>query len=105
MFHTFKGRLCGISMTTLLLFGGVASAAPDMVDWATVPMRPLPQSSNRPLAQGGASYFVDAQRGNDDAKGNEQSPFKTITRGMKELKSGDTLVLRGGVYYEGVKWT
>src|SRR5262245_11692533 len=65
------------------------------------PMRPLPAASARPLTQGPA-YFVDAVKGNDRQEGTEQKPWKTVGHAVKRLKPGDTLVLRGGTYYESV---
>ena len=63
------------------------------------PLRPLPQASNRPLEKGPA-YFVDPAKGNDAFAGTEETPWKTIAQGLSSLQAGDTLVLRGGTYYE-----
>jgi hypothetical protein len=68
------------------------------------PMRPLPKAMNRPLGQGRA-YFVDQAAGDDKAAGSREAPWKTIARGLKDLRPGDTLCLRGGVYYERVRAT
>src|SRR5688572_16139487 len=65
------------------------------------PMRPLPQPTQRPRAEG-AAYFVDAARGLDTNDGSETSPWKTIVRAFDALKAGDTLYLRGGRYYENL---
>lgn len=48
----------------------------------------------------GPGYFVDAARGDDTAAGTREAPFQTIARGLEALRPGDTLYLRGGVYYE-----
>lgn len=66
------------------------------------PLRHNPPASKRPMAKGPA-YYVDAQSGSDENDGTKESPFKTINHGLKQLKAGDTLYLRGGSYYENVR--
>ena len=51
------------------------------------------------------SGFVDAAKGNDAAAGTEQAPWKTLGHSLRQLKAGETLYLRGGVYYERVSLT
>jgi hypothetical protein len=68
------------------------------------PMRPLPEVVQRPLAAG-ARHFVDARRGDDDAAGTEQAPWRTLRHACRQLSPGDTLYLRGGTYYERVPIT
>src|SRR5262245_38951157 len=53
----------------------------------------------KPLTQG-RHYFVHPVEGNDTATGSEVSPWKTIAHATEQLQPGDTLCLRGGVYYE-----
>jgi len=65
------------------------------------PMRPLPVPSKR-APSNGRSYFVHPTTGDDKADGSEKAPWRTIARAAGALKPGDTLVLRGGVYYERV---
>ena len=65
------------------------------------PQRPLPKPSQRARPEGPA-YFVDCERGDDTNAGTQQAPCKTVTHGLTKLKPGDTLVLRGGTYYECV---
>jgi hypothetical protein len=65
------------------------------------PTRPLPTASARPLGAGPA-YFADAKAGHDDADGSQARPWKTLAYAIGRLKPGDTLYLRGGVYYERV---
>jgi hypothetical protein len=65
------------------------------------PMRPLPQPSSRPL-EGGPAFYADAARGDDRNDGSKEKPWKTIAASLGKLKPGDTLCLRGGVYYERV---
>src|SRR5436309_519490 len=65
------------------------------------PSRPLPAPSDRPSARGPVLY-VDAARGKDEQDGSQSKPWRTINHALKQLKPGDTLSLRGGVYYENV---
>lgn len=65
------------------------------------PCRPMPQVSDRPLGSG-PCLFVDAAKGNDAATGDAGAPWRTISRALKGLNPGATLVLRGGTYYERV---
>lgn len=65
------------------------------------PMRPLATPSDRPAAKGPALY-VDAVRGKDEQEGSLEKPWRTINHALKQLKAGDTLYLRGGVYYDNV---
>src|SRR4051794_25856445 len=63
------------------------------------PHRALPSLPNRAMADGPALY-VDAAKGNDTGDGSKQAPSKTIAHALSLLNPGDTLYLRGGVYYE-----
>ena len=65
------------------------------------PMRPLPTASDRAMTDGPA-YFVEGSRGNDASDGSLASPWRTLAHSLKQLKPGDTLYLRGGVYHEHV---
>lgn len=84
---------------TILL--SVASLAGAGASRSHPPMRPLPVATDRPMADGPA-YFVDVRRGDDANPGTKQEPWRTIQRGIGKLKLGDTLYLRGGIYYENV---
>src|SRR5437867_9794106 len=64
-------------------------------------LRPLPELTKRPIANGPA-FFVDPVHGRDDAAGIEGAPWQTINHALKQLSAGDTLYLRGGVYREQV---
>src|SRR5262245_39172470 len=68
------------------------------------PMRPLPEAAKRELAPG-KKLFVDAARGDDSAVGSEQAPWKSLAFAARQLRPGDTLYLRGGIYYERVALT
>lgn len=65
------------------------------------PIRPLPVSSNRPFSEG-PGYFVDVGKGNDKNDGSKGKPWQTLQYAVQKLKPGDTLYLRGGIYFEHV---
>src|SRR5260221_3804610 len=67
------------------------------------PMRPLPVASQRAAATGPRLYVSPA--GDDKADGTQSRPWKTVQHAVRQLKPGDTLYLRGGVYYEHVTVT
>lgn len=75
-------------------------------DWAaefsTPPLVRLPNPSDRPRDKGPAK-FVDAEKGDDAADGSEAKPWRTIGRALTGIGPGDTLYLRGGVFYENVR--
>ena len=50
-------------------------------------------------------FFVDgpSPAASDDNPGTEAKPFRTINRGLRELKPGDTLTVRAGTYRESVR--
>ena len=50
----------------------------------------------------GQVWFVDGNKGDNQGEGTESSPWRTIDRGVRELKPGETLYLRGGIYHEKV---
>lgn len=60
-----------------------------------------------PLAAGalapaqGASFYVSPQ-GSDSASGTINAPFRTVNFAVTRLRAGDTLSLRGGIYFERV---
>jgi hypothetical protein len=67
------------------------------------PVRPLPLPSDRPAdATAARSLYVDPARGDDAAAGSQEAPWKTLTRAARDLRPGDVLYLRGGVYHEHV---
>ena len=45
-------------------------------------------------------YYVDALKGDDAATGTLSAPWKTLHNSIPRLKPGDTLYLRGGVFFE-----
>ncbi|WML35791.1 DUF1565 domain-containing protein [Clostridium sp. OS1-26] len=50
-------------------------------------------------ASAGKTYYVSPQ-GNDSYDGSFEKPYKTIQKALDELKPGDTLEIRGGIYHE-----
>jgi hypothetical protein len=66
------------------------------------PLRKLPQPSNRPAAAA-ANRYADAARGDDRQEGTAERPWRTIGHALTQLRPGDTLNLRGGVYFEEVR--
>lgn len=68
------------------------------------PMRPLPVATKAALATG-PLRFVDVARGDDSHEGTEEAPWKSLAHAQRRLQPGDTLYLRGGIYYEKVGLT
>jgi parallel beta-helix repeat protein len=54
-------------------------------------------SPTSPEGGGSRSLFV-SPGGNDSNSGSENSPFRTIRHAVSELRAGDTLYMRGGIY-------
>jgi parallel beta-helix repeat protein len=52
-----------------------------------------------PVLAYGATYYV-AKTGKDSNNGSSGSPFLTINRGLQVTRSGDTLIVRAGIYNE-----
>ena len=65
------------------------------------PIRPLPSAASRPMTAG-TGLYVDPKVGNDDNHGTQESPWRTIAHAVQQLKAGDVLYLRGGIYFEHV---
>ena len=51
----------------------------------------------------GSLYYV-ATNGSDSNPGTISNPFRTITKAVGSLRSGDTLYIRGGTYNERFPW-
>jgi hypothetical protein len=92
-----------INRVTPLIFYAVAACVftADAEYLSHPPMRPLPVASRRPMTVG-PGYFVDSRNGSDEGPGTKAKPWKTIKASLKKLEAGNTLYLRGGVYYEDV---
>lgn len=65
------------------------------------PQRPLPTPRNAPLEKAPA-FFVDPTKGDDKHDGSQAKPWRTIQHGVRRLKPGAVLYLRGGTYHERV---
>lgn len=52
-----------------------------------------------PATRIGTTYYLSPE-GNDDASGDEENPWKTLSVATKRLAAGDTLILEDGTYYE-----
>ena len=100
MFHR---QVAGAVAVFLVLFGMPSVDGNKLFCQSLKPMRPLPQpkDSRRPLPTVG-TFFVDANNGNDRADGSQANPWKTINRALRARMPGDTVCLRGGIYYEHV---
>ena len=48
-------------------------------------------------------YYVDVNKGNDNASGASNAPFATIQKAADIVKPGDTVIIRSGIYYENVQ--
>jgi parallel beta-helix repeat protein len=59
--------------------------------------------TNKYTSATGATYYV-ATTGDDSNPGTQTLPFKTLTKAMGVLASGDTLYIRGGTYKEQTQW-
>ena len=97
-------RCHSVVLLSLAVFPALLFAAPGAEEPAIrshPPLQPAPPASDRPLAKGPA-YYVDPRHGDDDAKGSKGAPLRTIAAALAILQPGDTLYLRGGVYYENV---
>jgi hypothetical protein len=86
----------------LLLVGAASLAAQEPPKFAShPPLRRDPPPAKRAMATG-PGYYVDAVKGDDAADGSLEKPWRTVAQAMKRLNPGDTLYLRGGVYWENV---
>lgn len=52
-----------------------------------------------------ATYYMDPNTGNDGNAGTKALPWKTLTAKVNTLTAGDTLFLRGGIYFERITIT
>lgn len=95
-------RLSGSAACAALALLPIAALAGQSQWRSCPPMRPLPQPSKVPLDIDSRAIFADAKAGNDAAEGTIKAPWKTLRHAITKLQPGDTLYLRGGVYYERV---
>lgn len=95
------------STVRFTVFCGLVAGVVDLdtsqaAEFSTPPLVRLPEPANRPRGTGPAK-FVDANSGDDAAAGTEAKPWRTIGRALAGIAPGDTLYLRGGVFYENVR--
>lgn len=90
-------------LLTLLLLAGAAVHAGEAFT-SHPPMRPLPAGHERPLPEGPV-YYVDGDAGADANDGSQRQPWRTIQHGVDRLEPGNTLCLREGTYYQGIRIT
>ncbi len=95
-------RRLGCASVFLTLLGWSALLADGNQTPVCAGQRPAFQPSQRPLPAANV-YYVDTAKGVDGAAGNDKSPWKTIAFAMSQLRAGDTLCLRGGIYREQVR--
>jgi len=88
------------SLLGVLLLTSPGQAAPSLTaPLSHPPLRPAPPAPTRPAVNGPA-YYVDPEKGSDTADGSKAKPWRSVRHALIRLTPGDTLYLRGGVYYE-----
>ena len=87
--------------TAILSLGIIAAtcAADESAHRSHAPQRPLSVVRQFNLTAG-PKLFVDPVRGDDAHPGTEAAPWKSVAYAVKRLSPGDTVYLRGGIYYE-----
>ena len=87
-------------MSIFSLAGGSAGAQDTTAErFQHPPMRPLPVASSDPAGTGRFRY-VDSAAGDDSSNGGKSAPWQSLAFSLRQLEPGDTLFLRGGIYYE-----
>ncbi len=74
---------------------------PPVSDLPAAPPLRLPAFSREGLPAMGRTFFI-APGGDDDAPGTKAAPWATLQAALERLGPGDTVFLRGGVYFERV---
>jgi len=82
-----KSALLAVVVASLIAACGGKSSSPTSPDGSPTPGTPR-------------TLFV-ARDGSDSNTGSMESPWRTIRHGVSRLRAGDTLYLRGGLYWEG----
>lgn len=73
-----------------------------------IPQRGVKAAEAKPKTTPLGTIYIVAQlhpAASDENPGTSDKPFKTISRAVKEVKPGDTVVIEDGVYRESVKIT
>ncbi|MBL8826421.1 MAG: right-handed parallel beta-helix repeat-containing protein [Planctomycetaceae bacterium] len=89
---------CTLRLVVIVLMGGIVSHAADAIV-SHPPLRQVQVKSSSALPPG-PLFYVHGSTGNDAADGSRERPWKSVQSAIERLRAGDTLVLRGGVYYE-----
>lgn len=108
-FRRFIGMV-EFAVATLVLGSGLISAPPAAAavsaTVAAVPTRPVSAGS---LHVGTARYaapadamYVNPATGRDTSAGTGGAPLRTVAGALSKARTGQTIVLRGGVYHESV---
>ncbi len=53
----------------------------------------------------GKTYWVDGKAGADSNAGTDAAPFKSIKKALSVIATGDTVLIHGGLYREGIDLT
>lgn len=88
-----------LAVASLLLAAWIARGEETVLSHP--PLRDAPPPANRPLPAAEVRY-VDAQVGDDRASGTKEQPWRTVNHAIAQTRGGETICLRGGVYYENV---
>ncbi len=91
-----------LSMLSMPLVAGAKPVGPPRSVAEPALPWPKPEEPKVPAREKPVEFFVDGNSGSDDSAGTAEKPFRTIGRGVKELRPGDTLTVRGGTYREAV---
>lgn len=97
LLFTMKRQFC-----STLLFSLTMSLSANSKEILSHPPLHTPVFSKESEFPKGPVYYVDARAGDDSAAGTKDHPWKSIRHAMPRLSPGDTLLLRGGTYYENV---
>ena len=91
----------GFTPFYLMLLTAVLACASVLGHSSHPPLHEIPEPSQRPVAEG-ATFFVDGEQGDDAADGTESAPWRTIQHALDRLTAGETLLIRGGRYFENL---
>ncbi len=98
---TVRGTIRSHAVVLAVVLLASSAAAENTEVQSHHPQRSLPKAIDR-VPTRGPSYYVDPARGDDTNDGSIKKPWKTMQHGIRQLKPGETLYLRGGVYHENV---
>jgi hypothetical protein len=82
--------------------GGLPGRAPHAArnDWLShPPYRTLPSASSRAFDEGSRAYFLAPSGSDTRGNGSETNPWQSWDMAASMLRPGDTLYMRGGVYF------